>query len=42
MRVGKEQEGEILPVLALPLMMKVLGKGVTITGKRYKNVDKQS
>ena len=40
-RAGNGQEGEILSVLALPLIMKVLGKGVTTAGKRYKNIDKQ-
>ena len=28
-RAGKGKEGGVLPLLALPLMMKVLGKGVT-------------
>ena len=32
---GKEQEGGFLPLLALPLMMKVLRKGVKKAGKRY-------
>ena len=32
-RAGKGKEGGVLPLLALPLMMKVLGKGVTLPEK---------
>ena len=38
MKVGKGQEEGFLPLIALPLMMKVLGK-VTRTGKGYNNMD---
>ena len=38
-KAGKEQEGGFLPLLALPLMMKILGKGATRTGRRYNNMD---
>ena len=38
-RAGKEQEGGILPLLALPLMMKVLGKGVRRAGKGGNKMD---
>ena len=34
---GKRQEGGFLPLLALPLMMKVLGKGVRRAGRGYMN-----
>ena len=34
-RDGKGQEGRFLPFLALPLMMKVLGKGVRRAGRGY-------
>ena len=44
--VGKGQEAGFLPLLALPLMMKVLRKDVTRgrnvvkrSGKRYNNMD---
>ena len=33
MRARKGKEGGVLPLLALPLMMKVLGKWVTLTAK---------
>ena len=36
---GKRQEGGFLPLLALPLMMKVLGKGVRRAGRGYMNKD---
>ena len=36
----KRQEGGFLPLLALPLMIKVLGKGVRSAGKEYNNMDK--
>ena len=37
---GKGQEGEMLPLLGLPLMIKaVSGKGVTRARKRYNNMD---
>ena len=32
-RAEKGKEGGVLPLLALPLMMKVLGKGVTLPEK---------
>ena len=35
----KGQEGEFLPLLALPLMMKVLGKAVARAGRGYNNTD---
>ena len=38
MRAEKEQEGGLLWLLALSLMMKVLGKEVTRSGKRYNNM----
>ena len=31
----KQQEGGFLPLLTLPLMIKVLGKGVTREGRGY-------
>ena len=34
---GKEQKGWFRPLLALPLMMKVLGKGVRRAGNGYMN-----
>ena len=37
---GKGQEGGFLPLLALPLMMKVLGKGVTNAEKDSKDQKK--
>ena len=39
MRAGKGQEGEFFPSSALPLMMKVLGKGVKRAGIGYNNMD---
>ena len=36
---GKGKEGGFLPLLALLLMMKVLGKGVRKVGKGYNNMD---
>ena len=39
MREGKGQEGEFLPLLALPSFMKVLGKGVMRAGRGYNNID---
>ena len=40
MRVGKGQEGGILPFLAPILMLKpIAGKGVEIAGKEYNNMD---
>ena len=36
---GKGQEVGSLPLLTLPLMMKVLGKGVTIAGRGYNKID---
>ena len=39
MKAGKEKEHGILLLLALPLMMKVLGKGVTRARKGYNNRD---
>ena len=33
MRARKGKEGGVLPLLALPLMMKVLGKWVTLPAK---------
>ena len=36
---GKGPEGGFLPLLALPLMMKVLGKGVTRAGRGYNKMD---
>ena len=38
--IGKGQEGGILPLLVLPLMIKVLGKGDTRAGRKYNNMDK--
>ena len=38
-RTEKEQEAGYLLLLAFPLMMKILGKGVTRTGKRCNNMD---
>ena len=35
---GTWQEGVLLPLLVLPLMMKVLGKEVTRTGRRYNSM----
>ena len=35
LRAGVGQQGRFLPLLALPLLMKVLGKGVTRAGKGY-------
>ena len=37
---GKGQEGGVLPLLALPLMIKVLGKGVRRAEKRCNKMDK--
>ena len=34
---GKGQEGGLLPLLALPLIMKVLWKGVRRAGRGYMN-----
>ena len=39
-RTRKGQEDGIIPLLALPLTMKVLGKGVRRAGKGYSNTDK--
>ena len=39
MRIGKWQKGGCCPLLALLLMMKVLGKGVTRTETGRKNMD---
>ena len=39
-RARKGQEDGILQLLALPLMMKVLGKGVRRAGKGYNNTNK--
>ena len=39
-RAGKRQEGAIIPLLALPLMLKVLRKGVTKAGKGGKGPGK--
>ena len=36
---GEEQDGGFLSLLALPLMIKVLGKGVTRAGRGYDNMD---
>ena len=36
---GKGQEGRFLPLLALPLMIKVLGKGVKKAGRGYNNMN---
>ena len=38
---GKGQEGGFLQLLTLPLMMKVLGKGVRRAGRGYNNMDKK-
>ena len=37
---GKEQEGGFLPLLALSLIVKVLGKGNRRAGKGYNNMNK--
>ena len=37
---GKGQEGVFLPLLALPLMTKVWGKGLRSTRRRYNNTNK--
>ena len=37
---GKGQKGECLPLLALPVMIEVLGKGVTRAGSGFNNMDK--
>ena len=37
---GKGQESGFLPLLALPLMMKVLGKGIRRAGRGYDNMRK--
>ena len=37
---GKGQKGRFLPLSAIPLMMKVLGKGVTRAGRGYNNISK--
>ena len=39
MRAGKREKSGILSFIALPLLMKVLGKGVTRAGKGYNNMD---
>ena len=39
MRVGKGLEGGFLSLLAFPLMMKVLRKGVRGEGKGYNSMD---
>lgn len=39
MRVGKRKEGGFLPLLALPLMKKVPGKGVARAEKENNNID---
>ena len=36
---GKGQKGGFLPLLPLPLMMKVLGKRLRTAGERYNNMD---
>ena len=38
-RAGKRQESRFLPLLALPIIMKVQGKGITRAGKEYDNTD---
>ena len=38
--IGKGQEGRFFPLFALPLMVKVLGKGAKRAGRRYNNTDK--
>ena len=38
-RAGKGQEGGFFPLLALPLMMTFLGKGVQRAGKGYNSID---
>ena len=38
-KAGIGQEGGFVPLLALELMMKVLGRGVRGTGRRYNNMD---
>ena len=38
-RAGIGQEGGFVPLLALDLMMKVLGRGVRGTGRGYNNID---
>ena len=38
---GKGQEGEFLACLALPLMMKVRGKGVTSVGKEVRRAGRE-
>ena len=38
-RAGKVQEYRMLPLLALPLLMKLLGKGLTKAARRYNNLD---
>ena len=40
--IGKGQEGGFLPSLALPLMMKVLGKGARRAGRGWNNMDKNT
>ena len=37
---GKEQEAKFLSLLALPLMIKVLGKRIRRVERRYHNMDK--
>ena len=37
---GKGQEGGFLPLLALPLIMKVLEKRVRVAERRYDNINK--
>lgn len=39
MKAGEEQESGILSLFALPLIMKVLGKGVTTARTGYNNRD---
>ena len=40
--IGKGQEGGFLPLLELPLMMKVLGKGARRAGRGWNNMDKNT
>ena len=39
MRAEKWQKGGLLSLLALPIIMKALEKGLTQAGKEYKNID---
>ena len=38
-RAGEGQEVGIIPLLVIPLMIRVLGKGVTRAGRIYNNMD---